>query len=73
MNGEYGLLGGSPRVVERRRGYRWLWKAGIEWNWADLWVGIYHRPIAQGHEVFVCVVPCLVLHAEWWRAGRADP
>lgn len=68
---EYNLIGGNPHVVKHWRGRRYMWKAGVERSWRDIWVGSRHRPIAEGHEVWVSIIPCLPFHCEWWDIGPA--
>jgi hypothetical protein len=68
---DYNLFGGKPHLLRHWMGGRWLWKAGLEWKAQDLWIGVFHRSIAEGKEVWVCLVPCLPFHAEWWCIGRA--
>lgn len=38
----------------------------FEVKWQDLWVGLFVKP---GH-AWLCILPCLPLHVEWYRTVK---
>ncbi len=49
------------------------WRLTLEWKWQDLWVGAFLRRERNHHlcvdflDVWVCLVPCLLIHLTRWR------
>lgn len=38
------------------------WLLQLEWNVHNLWIGVYWRNTASRLDIWMCLLPCLVLH-----------
>jgi hypothetical protein len=52
---------------------QYRWRVRLELKLADLWLGVYLSPDpAPSGTIYVCVVPCLPLHVDWWKKWPRD-
>lgn len=37
----------------------------FEWNYHDLWVGVFWKDDGLTLDVYICILPCIPLHLQW--------
>lgn len=53
-----------------------LWFSRVNWRLefkaADCWIGVYWADEVLWRDVWICIIPMLPIHAEWYYDGFQD-
>lgn len=65
----------NPKAIERGI-WQYYTSIGLEFNLRDCWIGVYwkysHSSRDQYLHVYICLVPCLVIHFDLHRTKDWD-